>query len=700
MTIENAQPKLSPPVISRPKLTMKLPLDPLQRAAAEMPPGPLIVIGGPGSGKTHTLIGRIAALIAANAYPSTITYLTFSSKAAEMARKEISGIAEGPEIMKQLFVGTFHSHASSFLRQAGAARIGRSPHYSLWDHDEAREAIASFVNDREDSRPGTPDIPKMTGKEINEFLHWHGLNRARWVEEPIPADAAHWYEVIELYNQEKIRQNVMDLDDLIPMAVRALESDPQLRTVWTRIRTKHIMVDEFQDLTPIQYRLLQLMIGDTKSITIATDPNQSIFSWRGADPRMLDQFRLDHPEAEIQMLRINHRSTATLANIATALAEHKEMTGLVNAYQQPIRREGPRPELIDFNGNQEELSKHIVDQAEQMVRSGVCQWEDMAMVYRRKNSKNRLITTLTTKVTIPYHIMGDVKKPGQNTIQRVINLMTSVLNPLDVNAFMSAATVEPGENGRGLNAQVARNINRIAQEQDLDLIEATTLYLPTLRAKNKTRTNLEYLLRAWNALKTELEKDQQTLTEYFQTAIKIVQRQQVERLDEGINGPATQLLAIAHTSNRLSRESLMEHLTRFLETLKSGAYPDLQDSGNENPLEEQKGLTLATIHAAKGLQWPVVWIVDARDEIMPGNVDRSHTRAIEEEQRIFFVASTRAADRLFYCSANGGSKGSESKPSRFIAPLHELVLHRMEPPPEPNEDPDEDPDEEEFQTVC
>ena len=665
---------------------LKLPLDHMQRAAAEAPAQPLIVIGGPGSGKTQTLVGRIHTLLAGGAYPSTISYLTFSSRAAELTRKEIDQTTDDPEVAKRLFIGTFHSYASAFLRQIGASRLGRSPQYSLWDHDQAKEAISSMLNalaeardeDEEDGLESRhPILPKMTGTEIHDFLQWHGLNRALWHQPPPPAEASHWHQLIELYNQEKLRQNAMDLDDLIPMAVEALERSPQLRTSFAQVRSKHLLVDEFQDITPIQYRLMQLVAGPERSITVATDPNQAIYSWRGADTRMLDQFRMDNTNAEVQMLRINHRSSKTLVDLAEALTDDETMTGLINAYQQPIRPAGPTPILLNYEGNGDALCRLAVEEAKALVATGQYDWQDIAMIYRKRDAKNQLLGVLL-RDHIPFHILGDVRSTGQNATQRIVNLIACLLNPMDRAAFTNAATVEGSDSGRGLNTQTTNRIEHIAREKGINLIEATKEYLPNLKAKNRTRTNLEYIVRSWHLLTEQLANDDIAIADFCKSVIEVVQRQQVEKLEEGVNEATTQFMTIVRGSQRLYQETLRQHLTRLLETIRAGAYPDLQDHSSDNPLEQHRGLTLSTIHTAKGLQWPVVWVMDATEAAMPGRANRENRKEMEEEQRIFYVAATRASDVLILCNPTLNRQGNTQSLTPFAQGIRHLLNERDE----------------------
>ena len=197
----------------------KMLLNDRQQEAAQDPEGAIQIIGGPGSGKTHTLIARTMALLRSGVSPSYITYLTFSSRGADQTRHRISDYVADQEIAKRLFIGTFHHYASTFLRQAGAPLIGRSASYTLWDHQQAKDAISNLV----EQDPGQLTIPT---NELKNFLQWHGLNRARWGEDPSPPQEAYWYQLVDLYTQEKQRQNVLDLDDLIPLAIRAMDSTP------------------------------------------------------------------------------------------------------------------------------------------------------------------------------------------------------------------------------------------------------------------------------------------------------------------------------------------------------------------------------------------------------------------------------------------------------------------------------------------
>ncbi len=640
-----------------------------QQEAAREPEGPIQIIGGPGSGKTHTLIARTMALLRSNVSPSYITYLTFSSRGADQTRQRISDYIADPEIVKRLFVGTFHHYASTFLRQAGAPLIGRTANYTLWDHQQAMDTINNLVE-------RVPGQPTISTKELKNFLQWHGLNRARWGEDPSPPQEAYWYQLVDLYTQEKQRQNVLDLDDLIPLAIRAMELDPKTRALWNQIRTRHLLIDEFQDITPAQYKFMQLITGPTQSVTIATDPNQSINTWRGADPTLLKRFRLDHNDTQVHLLRVNHRATSTLVETASTLTDSDDMTGLVNAYQEPIRPAGPPAVVINCRGTNEELYNHIVATAQELVQANGYTWEDMAIIYRRNPVRNSIRTILISN-HVPHTVIGDVADSHDTNAKRAVNLLSTLLNPMDSSTFARAASVEPGDSKKFLNREATKTIAALADQHGLDLIQSATRFLPTLKVRARTRQNLEYIVHAWHALAGLADDEKTTLRDMCHRALALVRQGQDHSYTIEADKYATRLLNLAETSCRMPRETLRLHLARFLEMIKAAAYPGLQDDENDDPFTKQSGVTLCSIHGAKGLQWKAVWVLDASEHVIPGRTRPDRPQELEEEQRAFYVATTRATDRLFYCNSEGGSRGFQPKPTSFLDPINDVTHYQI-----------------------
>jgi superfamily I DNA/RNA helicase len=647
----------------------RLPLDHLQRAAAEAPEGPVLIIGGPGSGKTHTLIGRIAVLLREGAPPRTIAYLSFSSHGAHEVRRQLNGLE--PEAAPDLFAGTLHQYASHFLRRAGAAVLGIPPHYTIWDPQQAAETIAELA------RASSPEDPEMGQEEIKELLHWHDLDRTRLPEDALPAPRKGWQRLAGLYTAEKRRQDTLDLGDLIPLAVRAMEIDPRLRADWNRSRSRHLLVDEFQDVTPAQYRLLQMITGPTRSIAIATDPNQSIYAWRGAEAGLLEQFQLDHQRAGTHLLRVNHRSTGALTGAAARITDHGPMRGLHHAYQSAVRPEGEPPALLNFPGPPQDMDGHVLDMAQELNRQGYA-WEDMACIYRRHLTSARIITQLVHR-DIPYTLLGENRTRKSGDANCIASLLSSVLNPLDRSAFSVAASTEARTRHRRLNPHVSQEIARISREQGINLIEAAGQHLSGGRHSPPVARDLRHIVNAWKQLDRILESPEVSLYNLCRRAHGLLHD---ARGGRGLPVPDSQtarLLTLSETTARLPGETAREHLSRFLELLSAASQPEHRSPDNDDPFAHHRGISLSTVHGAKGLQWKVVWVLDASDHLMPGPVRDSPGAAgnLEEEQRIFYVAATRAADRLYFCSAEGSKQELDAAPSRFLDALGDITRHEV-----------------------
>ena len=644
-------------------------LDPLQRAAAEAPEGPTMIIGGPGTGKTHTLLGRITALLKGGASPFNITYLTFSSRAAEDFRRLLATYPDTELPSRHIYVGTFHLYASTYLRQAGASALNISPHFTIWDREQAYDTLKELTA----NNPQKLDLKQL---DLGKFLRWYSYNQARRPQDALPAEHSTWHTLLEIYTSEKRQQNTVDLDDLIPLAIIAMESAPNTRALWSRIRSKHLMVDEFQDITAAQYHLLELMTGPSRSITIATDPNQNIYTWRGSDITLLENFRMTHQSATINLLTINHRSTKTLTEAATALTDHDSMTGLHHAYQTPIRPHGPNPTLLDFKNTVHEMDQHIVNMILAMHKQGT-PWEDIAVIYRGHTTKDRLITPLSAN-NIPLTILGDTKNQKYDDTRRITAMMACLLNPHDVNNFRIAAAAIQFINRQRLNPDVTSNINRVAKDTNTDLIQATSHYIRVTRPGSIVYKNLRYIITAWNELNNLLKDPEVSLYTLCKHAQQLLQDHRGHTISPVPEPQFAKLMAMTENLPRIPGETPHQHLARLMELIHTSPEPDHRSMDNDDPFAHHKGITLATIHAAKGLQWKVVFLVDSTDTIIPKSLKADNDTGIAEEQRLFYVAATRATDQLYFCSARMTGQGTEVPPSRFLAAFeHHLVQHHF-----------------------
>ena len=643
-----------------------LTIDPLQRAAAEAPEGPILVLGGPGTGKTHTIMARAARHLKLRISPYTITCLTFSSRGAEDLRRMMENqpltAAEAP----RMFIGTIHQYASFYLRRAGYAELGISPHFTIWDQEQAEEIMTEILDRKRDPKE------KASGQEIRTILAWYGKNQTRGIDEAEAPEKAEWVEVIGEYNRQNRENNTLGLEDLIPLAIRAMEANPEARAIWNRTRSRHLLVDEFHDMTPRQYHLLNLMIGPTKSIIAMADPNQSINRWKGADPRLLELFQLDHGvKLNTRMLTVNHRGTRTLSEASSMLTKSEKMHGLVYDYLSAIRIEGPRPTLTRFRGTVHEMDRSILNSAEQLVKQGY-HWEDMACIYRTHQTMNRMITQFSGK-SIPHNILGDTQRDRNSNARCITALLALILNPSDANAFSIAAAADSASRPRRLNQTIADQVRREARADRTNLVEAAEKLIDRLSLGSSNHRNLHYVVNAWRELDRMMDTPGIELYDICRRANTLLldaQRPGSAATEE----PQTfRLMSLSQTTPRMGRENLRQLTARFLVLMASAMQPDHQATENRDPLAHNQGITFGTIHSAKGMQWKIVWVVDATDSDLPHMRWNSGDEELMEEERVFYVAATRATDQLHFCYADPEEKGTEVNPSRFLEVFGDLL---------------------------
>ena len=646
-----------------PTLTM----DPLQRAAAEAPEGPTMILGGPGTGKTHTLIARVAMLLKGGASPHNITCLTFSSRGAEDLRRDIESQPMTAPGAPHMFIGTVHYFASFFLRRAGYASLGISPQFTIWDQEQAEETMTEII----DRRRGGRDKDKASSKEIRAILEWYGRNQTQIPEEAAPPEDPEWMDIMREYNQEKRRNNTLGLDDLIPLAVRGMETNPEARAVWNQTRTRHLLVDEFQDITPRQYHLVQLMTGPTRSITIAADPNQSINRWKGADSKLIVQFRLDHgTRLNTKMLKVNHRGTSTMSEVASALTKSDKMPGLSYDYQSAIRIKGSKPRLIEFIGTPNQMDRHILEEAERLVRNGHY-WEDMACIYRSHRTVNRMITHFSGS-SIPHNILGSTQKDQDSNARCITSMLALTLNPHDTKAFSIAAAAESTSRPRRFNRTITKKIEEEAKANGTNMVVAAGQQIDLLKNGSTAQRNLHYLVRAWRELNEMMETPGVELYDLCRRANNLLTNAQRPSSNSGEEPQTFKLMTLSKTTPKMGEESLRELTARFLELMASALQPEHQSSENGDPFAHGQGITFGTIHSTKGMQWKIVWVVDVGENDMPVRWDDSE-EALLEEERIFYVAATRATDQMYFCYARQNEKAEDIKPSHFLEALEDLL---------------------------
>lgn len=640
----------------------ELPLEPIQRRAAEESAAAIVVEGGPGTGKTHTMVGRIDHLLGKGVSPDHITYLTFSSRCADDMRRRLEGYYGAGGQAQGIFLGTMHQYANHILRNGGANALRILADYTIWDLQHAVEQLRLIW----------PDCgqPKPEKGQLREALGWHGLNERRWSDDSkINPKAAPWLAVEQVYTAEKRRQGAVDPDDLINLAIRFTRDNKDESNLSP---TRHLLIDEFQELTLRQLELLLHLIEGAGSLMVATDPNQCIHRTEGSRSSLTEDLALRfRSRLRRYKLKTNELGSWNLWQVATTVNSDTTIGGLQYDEQEPGDfNRGDKPRLVEVKGTRQDLYTRVLDDVLELVARGIA-WEEIACLYRWKGEIDRLKSQLIHR-DVPYTALGEDPRLRAGDTRCLVAMLTGVLNPWDLNAIRIAAAPGYPNRGRYLNDPACRDLRRLAGEQNITLIQAAARRVQELDQNSQDFRALSHLTRCWFALDRLLTSPGISLHDLCLEALKLIRGAQPPGVPPAQEPEIERVLTLCAETPRLRGEAPRQHLARFLDLLSPALYADRWSSGPAATVPAGHGMTVSTIHGSKGKQWKYVFVLDASDQAMPGDVG-SRGERVEEEHRIFYVAATRATAGLsFYYLADGGT-GKASRQSRFLAPLEPLL---------------------------
>ena len=632
----------------------EFPLDPMEQAAAEDEANVVLALGGSGTGRTHTLAARVAFLLRRGASPGSIVCLSLTEGGPADLRRRLR---MHPEIGGQaglIHVGTFHQYANDILRDGGASALGLPPCYTVWDQKRALETLEL--------------TRRFRRRDLLAALRWHGLNQARWADSPeVPPRERRWREVVEFHTAEKNWQHALGLEDLLVGAIRVLELDEGIRSRWM---PGHLLVDGFEDITPVQFRLLEqltgsprLMTGPSRSLTVAADPNQSLTG--GPDRSYFTEYlKLRFPGLGTHELRLNQQGSQELWRMATTLAGCDAMNGLTPDGQLSYGVPAGRPRLVEVEGTLTDLDGHCLGEVLRLAGEGV-PLENVAILYRRGNVIRRLRTRLV-HLDIPHRVLGEERPERAGDARCLGALLSCALNPRDLSSFRIAAAPGHPNAGRRLSGGVCRRLRHLAEERELNLIQAAGDNLAVFRKDAAVFQGLSWLVEAWHSLDELLGDPEGSLPGLVVLALDSIRQAQPAGLTPVEEPELERLWALCNALPRRAHETPRQRLRRFLDLLS----PALHAGG----LPENGGLTLGAIQAAKGLRWPIVFILDVSDRTIPGGAGpHGDTR---REQRLFHTAITRATRQLhLYSAADTGLAGGD-RPSRFLDPVRDQLEHQ------------------------
>jgi DNA helicase II / ATP-dependent DNA helicase PcrA len=623
-----------------------------QREAVTHMDGPLLVLAGPGSGKTRVVTHRIAHLLAHDVPPSQILALTFTNKAAAEMRRRVESLAQG----RRVWISTFHRFCARLLREY-APLCGLRENYSIYDTDDSlrmlKRAIELVGNV---SRFVTPEVALRTISSA----------KSATISPDQFASAASDYrdrqlaEVYAVYQQQLLLANAADFDDLLLHVVHILQENAGLRAYLDE-RYRYVMVDEYQDTNLAQYAIVRALSIDHRNIMATGDPDQSIYAWRGANLNNILEFENDYQDTRVVRLEQNFRSTQRIVRVADHLISHNRQRKRKSLFSE--NELGPSVRLVRYDDQQAE-AESIADQIAAQIRGGRSP-ADFAVFYRANALSRVLEKSLRTR-GLPYQIVRGFEFYQRREIKDVLAYLHLLNNPHDDAALRRVINVPP----RGIGRVTLERLEDFAHEQHLPLLEAARQ--PQLYERLGARPST--LLRGFVALHAELSRlVHLPLGDIVQRVLDASEYQQF--LAQQADDPSEdrwanvqELLSEAREFDARSPEG--PWLEPFLETAAL-----VNDTDNWD--QEAAKVSLMTLHAAKGLEFPAVFIVGIEEGLLPHIRSVENPEGVEEERRLLFVGITRSKCWLQLSHASyrmraGGRHAAVPSSFLFELPVEEL----------------------------
>jgi len=628
-------------------------LNPAQRDAVTTTEGPLLVLAGAGSGKTRVLTHRIAHIIGdLGVSPANILAITFTNKAAAEMRERLIGLI-GPSA-RPMWVMTFHAFCVRLLRADGG-RLGYSRSFTIYDEDDSRRLLASVLTELDiDQKMLTPKaVAGRISTAKNELLT-PGAYRERAAIPPEKVTA----RVYELYQRRLAEANAMDFDDLLVNAERLLRENPDVLEFY-QDRFRYVLVDEYQDTNHAQYEIVKRLASRDRNLMVVGDDDQSIYSWRGADIRNILEFERDYPDATVIRLEQNYRSTATILAAANAVVANNQGRKPKTLWTANVGGEA----IIRYAATDErDEARFIAEEVERLLREEHRSYADFAVFYRT-NAQSRVIEDMFLRAGVPYRLVGGTRFFDRAEIRDVMAWLRATVNPADVQSLVRVM-----EKRAGIGKTTIEALRTRANDEGITITDAITRaeaegWLATAPA------------RKVSALAADLEAARRT-------ADAETLRARVEAI-VGISGLMGALTAEGTTEAAGRIENIREFFGVVDEYDAQHDEPDARTleallewvalrSDLDEIAEDDRAVTMMTLHAAKGLEFPVVFLPGMEDMIFPHASAIFEQSGLEEERRLCYVGITRARQRLYILHASSRMLFGQTQynpPSRFIGEI-------------------------------
>lgn len=632
-------------------------LNPQQKRAVTAGDGPVLVVAGPGSGKTRVLTQRVAYLIASEGVrPWQILAVTFTNKAAREMDKRVQALL-GEQTTEGMMLGTFHAICARLLRRE-AEHLPIESNFVIFDSDDQERIVKSIIRELNlnDKLYRAAAVHAAISRAKNELIGADDYPVSTYRDEIVK-------RVYAEYQKRLVASNAVDFDDLLLYTARLLEDVPAVREKYAQ-RFRHVLVDEFQDTNLAQYALIKHLASHHRNIFCVGDPDQSVYSWRGADWRNVQRFEQDFPEAQVILLEQNYRSRQTILDAAMGVINRAG-----NRRRKHLFTERGAGEKIFFYEAPDDYAEaaFVVDSIAQLVASRQFEPGGCAVMYRT-NAQSRLIEEAFLQARLPYRLVGAQRFYGRREVKDIISFLRLVHNPADEASLDRVINVPP----RGIGEKTLTTLHLVARQANsspgavlLDLVRgADSPYWASFSGRAAIPlADFGAALANWRASAPTL-----TVAEIFDRILGdlnykefIIDDESEEGLDRWENVQELRRLALEYSTRTLDE---------FLENVALVADQDTLTEGVNAP-------TLLTLHAAKGLEFDVVFLAGLDDGILPHSRSFDEPEAMEEERRLLYVGITRAKDRLYLLRAvqrGGRGLAEETFPSRFLEDIPAELL--------------------------
>ncbi|MEI8128500.1 MAG: UvrD-helicase domain-containing protein [bacterium] len=636
-----------------------------QLKAVKHTKGSLLILAGAGSGKTRVLTSRIAYLIQAGVRAREILAVTFTNKAAKEMRERLSSIL-GEEVVKYMWVGTFHSICGRMLRQdveSFAFPSGKKldKNFTIYDEQDSIAVIKNAIKKLNlDDKIYAPKLVKsIISNAKNKMQDAFSFSTfARDFKSQKIAD------IFEEYENSLNNNNAIDFDDMLMLAVKLLEKCPEVREKYFS-RFQHIMVDEFQDTNQAQYSLIKMLYTnlsdkhmENRSLCVVGDVDQSIYSWRGADFKIILNFQRDFKDTTVIKLEQNYRSTENILNAANSIIENNKERVDKTLYSQ----KGKGEKISYFEAQDEADEANYIAQT---IKKTADDYNKFAILYRT-NAQSRAIEEACIAHAIPYRIYGGLKFYDRKEIKDIVAYLKLIYNPHDSQSFKRIVNVPK----RAIGETTIKNLQAIANDKDISLFEAVLNLDEVDGINSKTKEKLKKF--ADLIMNFQTAQKSYNLREFISLLIEksgYLRELNEDKTPEN-ESRIDNLQELVNVAGEFEAEDMNNILGEFLSQVALVSDIDGMENISNN-------VTLMTLHAAKGLEFPIVFLAGLEEGIFPHQRTFTSNSELEEERRLMYVGITRAEELLYLSSAKRRQMWGEYKyynASRFLQEIPENLL--------------------------